>query len=45
MGPTPEEKIAIRAKGQVPVHSVHPVAGFPLYNGYNRPKNRGYDLA
>ena len=36
-----KEKAAIRAKGKVPVHGVYPVAGFPLYDGFNRPNNRG----
>jgi hypothetical protein len=30
---TPEEKVAIRAKGQGTIHCVHPLAGFPLYDG------------
>jgi hypothetical protein len=42
---TPEEKIAIRAKGRTTIDCVHPLAGFPLYDGFNTlgfvPKNRG----
>ena len=46
---TPEEKVAIRAKGRATIHCVHPVAGFPLYDGFNtlgiRAEKSRYDLA
>ena len=44
---TPEEKAAIRAKGQTPIHRMHPVTGFPLYAGFDslgvRTKKSRYD--
>ena len=45
----PEEKVAIRARGGCQFISVHPVAGFPLYDPFNslgtRAEKSRYDLA
>ena len=46
---TPQEKVAIRAKGRATIHCVHPVAGFPLYDSFNtlgiRAEKSRYGLA
>jgi hypothetical protein len=45
---TPEEKVAIRAKGRATIDCVDPLAGFPLYDGFNtlgiRAEKSRYDL-
>src|SRR5208282_2368722 len=46
---TPAENVVMRAKGRAAIHCVHPMADFPLYDGFNtlgiRAEKSRYDLA